>query len=330
MFIVQFLAYQPASRTASKSSELERAIVEPDSGEHRKSQFDFLKLIGKASECDFRRTVLVAIFSSPDNFLLRTAIRNTFGSVLPIKFFLGRCLVTEEGGARSCDARKLAAEFVQHKDIVVYDFVDTYHNLTLKTFSVLNFVEKCASSVKLLVKIDDDTFVNPIRLRDVLLENRMFPSKNSTSFRRIPSIFGHVQRRAKPYRNRSSKYYISEEEYSRKGFPPFAAGPLYFMNRAAADALHRTAKETSRHLKKRPLHLEDVYFTGFMAQIANVSLHHINGLDNAGLSKLPLPRYLVSRHFVRSPAKMLLCWRHILGTKNPSMKELRRDFSQFN
>lgn len=263
LLIIQiFSVYHPTRKVEFESSlkkeEHGQTQNEPNQTEAwpNSGQFDLSKLIGNLSDssgCGFEYNILVAIISCPTHFLLREAIRKTFGSVLPIRFFLGRCKDTV--------LQPLQNEARKHGDLVIYDFLDTYGNLTLKTFSVLDFVKKCAPSVKLLIKIDDDTFVNPVRLRQVLDENRVFPSTDATE-RRKPLIFGNIQNGSKPFRNRTSKYYVSKKEYTPSTYPPFVSGPLYFMNRLSVEALHQSALRSSSRSKKRSLYLEDVFFTG--------------------------------------------------------------------
>ena len=268
LLLLRFLVFSvPTTKNGQLSSS--PSSKADDDELDRVPEFSFTRLIGNmsGSACDFEYNILVAIISAPGNVLLRRAIRSTFGSVLPVKFFVGKCREFTTGIKKTlCREKDVEKEAGTLKDIVRYDFIDAYNNLTLKTFSVLDFLTRCAPFVKLLVKIDDDTFVNPVRLREVLDEAHVFPSKDATE-RRKPLIFGHLQRGARPYRHRSSKYYISKDEYPPSQFPPFVSGPLYFMNRLAVDALHRTAVEFSSHLKKSPLHLEDVFFTGKLRSI---------------------------------------------------------------
>ena len=48
----------------------------------------------------------------------------------------------------------------KHNDLVQFHFVDSYRNLTYKAISTLAWIQQCCSHAKLVLKVDDDVFVN--------------------------------------------------------------------------------------------------------------------------------------------------------------------------
>ena len=55
---------------------------------------------------------------------------------------------------------KVKAEFEQHGDVVVDNFMESYLNLTLKTLRMLKFFQEHCREARYLVKIDDDVHLN--------------------------------------------------------------------------------------------------------------------------------------------------------------------------
>ena len=51
-------------------------------------------------------------------------------------------------------------EYRAYGDIVLADFVDTYSNLTLKTLSMLKWINTYCDDADYFLKADDDVFVN--------------------------------------------------------------------------------------------------------------------------------------------------------------------------
>ena len=59
---------------------------------------------------------------------------------------------------------ELSEEHSKHQDLLQFDFVDSYLNLTMKTGFMLKWLHSrpdCLESTKFVMKVDDDAFVNP-------------------------------------------------------------------------------------------------------------------------------------------------------------------------
>lgn len=59
----------------------------------------------------------------------------------------------------SSDTR-IAAEDNIHKDIIQLDFIDSYHNLTIKTLAAINWAAINCPSAKFVIKADQDVYYN--------------------------------------------------------------------------------------------------------------------------------------------------------------------------
>ncbi|XP_033942528.1 UDP-GlcNAc:betaGal beta-1,3-N-acetylglucosaminyltransferase 7, like [Pseudochaenichthys georgianus] len=114
-------------------------------------------------------------------------------------------------------------------DILQWDFMDTFFNLTLKEVNFLKWFDIYCSDVQFIFKGDDDVFVNTqnlVQLIDFKVEDR----KEANLF------VGDTIFNATPIRNRQSKYYIPRELYD-KPYPPYVGGGGFLMSSKMARRL---------------------------------------------------------------------------------------------
>ncbi|MPC81164.1 UDP-GlcNAc:betaGal beta-1,3-N-acetylglucosaminyltransferase 7 [Portunus trituberculatus] len=71
--------------------------------------------------------------------------------------------------------QKLDEEIRTHGDIIQYNFIDSYANLTYKTLSLLSWGVTRCSEVQFLAKIDDDVLVNPFHLKVFVQDTLQHP-----------------------------------------------------------------------------------------------------------------------------------------------------------
>ncbi|KAJ1520235.1 hypothetical protein ONE63_004445 [Megalurothrips usitatus] len=206
--------------------------------------------------------VFIAVTSAPSHRDARMAVRQTWGhfqqrSDVAIAFMLGATNNPEL-------EKSLAAEAAMYNDLIRGRFLDSYNNLTLKTISMLEWVDNYCSEVKFILKTDDDMFINVNKLM-------AFITKHADVKR---TIFGRLAKKWKPIRNKKSKYYVSPQQYKRVVFPDFTTGPAYLMSQDVVHDLYTTA------LKQMYLKLEDVYTTGIVAHSVGVKRVHVNEFLN--------------------------------------------------
>ena len=65
--------------------------------------------------------------------------------------------------------QQLKEEAYTHNDIVQGNFLDTYYNLTLKGVVGLSWISRHCPSAGIVIKIDDDVYVNVFRIVDFVL-----------------------------------------------------------------------------------------------------------------------------------------------------------------
>jgi len=205
--------------------------------------------------------LLIIITSAPAHRDARLAIRQSWGHFgtrkdIAIGFLVGAA------GLSTDDA--IAAENYMYNDIIRGRFVDSYNNLTLKTISMLEWVDANCPRASFILKTDDDMFINVQKLLG-------FIEKHSADKR---TIYGRLAKRWKPIRNKKSKYYVSPQQYAPATFPQFTTGPAYLMTRDCVHDLYTKA------LDETYLKLEDVYTTGIVAQQVVIKRIQVNEFLN--------------------------------------------------
>lgn len=185
-----------------------------------------------------------------------------------------------------------------YNDIIRGRFVDSYNNLTLKTISMLEWVDDNCPKASFVLKTDDDMFINVPKLLQ-------FTEKKHTDKR---TIYGRLAKKWKPIRNKKSKYYVSLEQYKPAIFPQFTTGPAYLMTSDCVADLYNKA------LNLTYLKLEDVYTTGIVAQEVNVKRVLVNEFLNRRIAFNACNiKKSISLHMIKPPEQFDL-WKKLLDT----------------
>ncbi|KAI1280919.1 Beta-1,3-galactosyltransferase 2 [Halotydeus destructor] len=195
--------------------------------------------------------LMVVVTSAVTHFEAREAIRKTWGAFAVERGSLLLFLLGSSLDATVQD--QVYREEGQYNDILQGSFIDDYYNLTLKTISLMRWVNSTCSQVKYVLKVDDDMFVNMQMMVD-FSETRTFNK----------AIIGKLARKWKPHREAASKWYVPQSAFNGTMYPNFATGPAYMFTGDAAQQLLETS------LALTPIYLEDVYMTGIVAEKAKV------------------------------------------------------------
>lgn len=213
--------------------------------------------------------LLIAITSAPSHESARLAVRETWGHFairkdIVIAFMLGST-------SNQTVNDRIEQEQVIYGDIIRGKFIDTYDNLTLKTISMLEWVDNYCPEVQFVLKTDDDMFINVSRLL-------AFMAKHSPEER---AIFGRLARKWKPIRNKKSKYYISPQQYKPPVFPDFTTGPAYLFPGQIVKELYLAS------LNYTYFKLEDVFVTGIVANGLKIKRVHVPEFINKRIKFTP-------------------------------------------
>ncbi|KAH9490058.1 Beta-1,3-galactosyltransferase 1 [Bulinus truncatus] len=219
-------------------------------------------------------TLAICVSSSRSNFEARKAIRETWGQYndapdkqTALLFFVGT-ETSHVSGRLSSSQQMLESESVKFGDIVQDSFVDSLRNLTLKTLSILNWVDIYCPKSQFVLKVDDDSYVNV----PLLLDHLRFLV--NTSDRNVSFIFGQLANSLVPIRDPRSDRFVSLRDYKETLYPSFVYGNAYAMTAAAARALCEASGATPF------FYLEDVYVTGLCSRRAGVPIVHSGLFSN--------------------------------------------------
>ena len=192
------------------------------------------------TECALHYPLLILVSSSPANFERRYLIRQTWGAdnnIVPqwkTYFLLGQT-------RNQTLSDLLKKEDSIYGDMIHADYFEHYWNQSLKIQMAFEWaVRYCGFSY--LLKADDDVFVNPKRLIDVL-QSEPTPKKGL--------YMGQLHHN--PFVLRSGKWRVSNEEYSGTHYPDFCSGAGFVMSYDVVESV------VPLFDVMKPFRLDDVY-----------------------------------------------------------------------
>ncbi|KAJ8277189.1 hypothetical protein GJAV_G00072380 [Gymnothorax javanicus] len=231
----------------------------------------FPMIMNHPEKCQGKVYLLVVIKSMITQHDRREVIRRTWGMEQEIDgkkiktlFLLG----TSTNQAEKNNHQKLLEyENRIYGDILQWDFMDSFFNLTLKEVSFLKWFSTYCGQVQYIFKGDDDVFVNIQNIFEFLGDIFM---KNL--------IAGDVLFKAKPIRKTDNKYYIPRALYNKTFYPPYVGGGGFLMDGPVARKLYRACESVDL------FPIDDV-FLGMCLQVLEVSPLHHGAFKTFGLIK---------------------------------------------
>ncbi|XP_071005567.1 lactosylceramide 1,3-N-acetyl-beta-D-glucosaminyltransferase A-like [Oncorhynchus clarkii lewisi] len=230
-----------------------------------KSQSNFPYLINHHDKCDSNEVLLLLfVKSSPENLERRQAIRATWGNeaytqrelgaTVRVVFALG---VHPNPQQRGHVQRRLLGEDQVYRDLVQQDFVDTFHNLTIKLLLQFRWSHNYCSQARFLMSADDDIFVH--------MPNLVHYLQGLIQQGAQDLWVGHVHRGAPPNRRKDSKYHVPYEMYQWLSYPDYTAGAGYVVSGDVASKIYQATLSLNASL-----YIDDV-FMGICANAMGVS-----------------------------------------------------------
>jgi hypothetical protein len=180
-----------------------------------------------------------SIASSFDSRTRRDAIREGWGKLavsmgMRVRFFVGTADPGDEHGALS-----RLAESKKFGDLVVLNMTDGYEALTSKTLGMLTYTAACGNG-QYIGKMDEDVFIWVGRLVKRLKRLEADTLHDGLSSK-LGVYMGNFWLEMKAIKNEGNKN--REVQYMGQTFPPYAAGPCYFLSRAAAEYLGHNSRQ---------------------------------------------------------------------------------------
>ncbi|VDO60284.1 unnamed protein product [Heligmosomoides polygyrus] len=175
-------------------------------------------------------------------------------------------------------------EHKKYGDILQSDFLDTYGNLTLKTYSYSNYVRQRCMAVRAVLKVDDDLAWNVDRMFVYLSE-----------IADDDKVVLHCRSVKNPLVSRdvNARWYVTPEEYPYKYFPEYCLSPVYAATPKTIAAL---ANATARipHLW-----LDDVWSLGIVAWEAGATFQPLSFNVEREIFEPFLNGSVITQYFLR-------------------------------
>ncbi|XP_068459317.1 UDP-GlcNAc:betaGal beta-1,3-N-acetylglucosaminyltransferase 9 [Clinocottus analis] len=217
--------------------------------------------------------MLIAVKSIPADFEKRQVVRRTWGKEglfqngvsIRTVFLLG---VPRNRTALPLWDRLMTYESQTFGDILLWDFEDTFFNLTLKETHFLKWVNSSCPDVKFIFKGDADVYVNVDNILEMLKGQK--PDQDL--------FVGDIIIHAKPIRRRNSKYYVPEFVYGGGLYPNYAGGGGFVMS-------GHTARRLSSACQQVELFPIDDVFLGMCLQLIGVKPSRHQGFRTFGIPR---------------------------------------------
>lgn len=234
---------------------------------------NFRYLLNNPDKCrDGDVLLLLFVKTSPENFERRRAIRATWGNetyiqrslgaTVKVLFALGaiRTKANEPSWTKRNAAvfqEQLVEENDLHGDLIQQDFLDSFHNLTLKLILQFHWMHRRCAHARFFMTADDDIFVHMPNLVRYL---------GAASSGDVADFWiGKVHRGAPPIRHKHSKYYVPLEMYQWPIYPDYTAGAAYVVS---GEVAHRVYHATLT--LNASIYIDDV-FMGICGNAIGVS-----------------------------------------------------------
>ncbi|KAM4770704.1 lactosylceramide 1,3-N-acetyl-beta-D-glucosaminyltransferase [Rhinophrynus dorsalis] len=234
------------------------------------SAFSYKYLINNKDKCK-KEDVLLLLFvkTSPENRRRRDAIRNTWGNEdyirsqydanIKVIFALG---VDADPIKSQLLQKNLITENKIYQDLVQQDFLDTFHNLTLKLLLQFGWVNSYCPRAKFIMSADDDIFIHTPNLVSYLKTMDLIGVQDFW--------IGRVHRGSPPVRNRNSKYYVPYEMYQWTSYPDYTAGAAYVVSRDVAAKVYEASQTLNTSL-----YIDDVFMGLCANKMGVVPQYHV-------------------------------------------------------
>lgn len=259
--------------------------------------------------------LLLVIKSSPANYERREVLRKTWAAerlhngVWIRRIFISG--VSDTGYEKERLNNLLQLEQENYRDILQWDFSDTFYNLTLKQILFLEWMERNCPNARFLLNGDDDVFANT---NNMVLYLQSLKENNG----RKHLFTGHLIQNVGPIREKGSKYFIPVQVQESDSYPPYCGGGGFLLSGYTAMLIYRMSKSITI------LPIDDVYMGMCLAKAGLGPASHM-GVKTAGLhipsdkvdkySPCFYKEILLVHRFL--PAQMYLMWHR---TQNPNLK----------
>ncbi|KAK8802006.1 hypothetical protein WA158_006401 [Blastocystis sp. Blastoise] len=209
--------------------------------------YDYSIILHNEHFCDSNPFILFIHPMSAKDLKIRQAIRKTFGSIVSVDNITIKHLFIMGQSIDPYEDRFLEEEEQKYKDIVVYNFQNSFLNVTLNVLLGMKWSLQYCPHTQYFIRSDGDTWVNILNLVRVQLPH--FAIQNHKNI-----YAGFEIQNNKPIRVPQSRYYISNDIYSPTVFPPYPTGCFYIFSMDVIKLFLNAS-----HTVKPVLYFDDVY-----------------------------------------------------------------------
>ncbi len=216
---------------------------------------------------------VLLVMNTAHNAKKRHIIRTTWGRHNFFKGFPSRTVFLLGNVDSPRQRKQLKVENRRFRDIIQFDFLEEYQNLTIKVLAGIKWAMRYCHQAKYVFRSDDDLFVDLLTLKTILDEKEKIYnlSRAMIGQRNVNMTIFREDRLC-------SKWCLANDDYPQfKTYPPYIYGAFYILSVGVLEDIYRTAISIPYHW------IEDAFITGFVRlHLKDVSLIDIK--PNATLS----------------------------------------------
>ncbi|XP_046382470.1 beta-1,3-galactosyltransferase 5 [Ischnura elegans] len=238
--------------------------------------FDYLinnQICNESNKSDIR--VIMIITSHAGNVATRqahrTALPKDLLTVVGVRRVFLLAVASTESSSHQYSSIKQQLIYEEDNvngDLIQGNFNEAYRNLTYKHMMGLQWVSKYCSSVKYVIKMDDDIILDIFQLLKALPQM----VNDSNQF-----LLGYLLKGMKPIRDPLNKWFVSMKEYPKTYYPPFLSGWMYVTTPEIVSRIVRIAQEHRSPPTVKDSYLsffwiDDVFVTGILSGLVGAKL----------------------------------------------------------
>ncbi|XP_028300651.1 N-acetyllactosaminide beta-1,3-N-acetylglucosaminyltransferase 3-like [Gouania willdenowi] len=217
--------------------------------------------------------LLLVIKSSPWNYERREVLRKTWAKErLHNGVWIRRVFIAGTSGTGFETQRMnklLELEHHEHKDILQWDFDDSFFNLTLKQILFLEWAERNCPNAHFHLNGDDDVFANTDNMVEFL---QGVPNNDGSKHLFTGDLLYNVG----PIRSPESKYFVPVQVQESDEYPPYCGGGGFLLSGYTASVIYNMSKSIPI------LPIDDVYMGMCLAKAGLQPVSHM-GVKTAGM-----------------------------------------------
>lgn len=233
------------------------------------NNFSYRYTINNVSVCD-RSTILyiVVVHSSIENYQRRERLRESWAQPNFFRNYPSALIFFIGIGNSSIYQQNIEQESRIYGDIIQLDFIENYKNLTIKAINVYKWINSFCQSAKYVVKTDDDIFINPFYMLQLMIKNL---NRKRTIICHIYSRSPIIRKGEESCKDHLKKWCISKDYLPKiEVYPSYCSGSAFIYTTDLSEEIYNTAKHVTY------FYIDDVYVTGLVLRsIKNFTKYNI-------------------------------------------------------